>query len=125
MKKYAKSTTAGALVLAAALTACGKQAVAPQPAMPQPTAGEARAAQVTTAAAATVLGALNDADWYVVISPQDQRAKPLVVQVPSKPECDRSVAEFNLKAVDPAAPDADPPKAWCLVGKDVRARLGV
>lgn len=125
MKKYAKPTTASALVLVAALTACGKQAVAPQPAMPQPTAGQARAAQVTAAGTATVLGALNDADWYVVISPQDQRAKPLVVQMPSKPECDRGVAEFSLKAVDPATPDAEPPKAWCLAGKDVRARLGV
>jgi len=125
MKKYAKPTTASALVLVAALTACGKQAVAPPPAMPQPTAGQARAAQVTTAGTATVLGALNDADWYVVISPQNQRAKPLVVQMPSKPECDRGVAEFSLKAVDPATPDAEPPKAWCLAGKDVRARLGV
>jgi hypothetical protein len=123
MKRYARPTTA--LVLVASLTACGKQAVAPQPAMPLQTAAQARAAQVTAAGTATVLGALNDVDWYVVISAQDRSVKPLVVQMPSKPECDRGVAEFSLKAVNPAAPDAEPPKAWCVVGKDVRARLGV
>lgn len=125
MKKYAKPMTASALVLVAALTACGKQAVAPQPARQQPTAGQESAVHVTTAGTATVLGALNDAEWYVVIRSQDQRVKPLVVQMPSKPECDRGVAEFSLKAVDPTTPDAEPPKAWCLVGKDVRNRLGV
>lgn len=118
MKRYARPTTA--LMLVAALTACGKQAVAPQP-----TAAQARAAQVTAAGAATVLGALNDVDWYMMISADDRRVKPLIVQMPSKPDCDRGVAEFSLKAVDPAAPDAEPPKAWCLAGKDVRTRLGV
>lgn len=125
MKKYAIHTTASALVLLAVLSGCGKQAGAPQVAMPQASAGQTKDAQVTVAGAATVLGALNDDDWYVVISPQDRRVKPLVVQAPSKPDCDRSVAEFSLKAVNPAAPDAEPPKAWCLVGKDVRTRLGV
>lgn len=125
MKKYANLTTASALVLVAALTGCGKQAVAPQAGTPPLSAGQAKAAQVTAAGTATVLGALNDDDWYVMISPQDRRAKPLVVQMPSRPDCDRGVAEFSLKAVDPAAPDAEPPKAWCLAGKEVRTRLGV
>lgn len=107
-------------MLVVALTACGKQIVAPQvPAAPLAAAAE----QASAAGKATVLGALNDVDWYMVVKAQDNNKKPLVIWTESKPACDQNVAEFSLKAVDPASA-GDAPQAWCMVGKDVRAKLG-
>lgn len=118
MKKNSKLVTAASLALVVALTACGKQAVAPQgPAqVPAATAG-----QPPVASNATVLGALNDADWYMVVSAQGN-AKPFVIQAESKPACEQNVAEFSLKALDPES-KVEPPKAWCMIGKEVRAQL--
>lgn len=119
MAKDAKSTTASALALVVALTACGKQTLTPQAAaIPRAAASQPGAGK------ATVLGALNDVDWYMVVAPQDTRKKPIVIWTGSKTACDRNVAEFSLKAVDTASA-AEPPEAWCLIGKDVRTKLGV
>jgi hypothetical protein len=124
MKKTAKPMTASALALVVILTACGKQAVAPQvPAAPAASIAAAPA-QPPAADKATVLGALNDVDWYMVVNAQDKNKKPLVIWAESKPACDQNVAEFSLKAVNPAS-TSDAPQAWCMVGKDVRAKLGV
>jgi hypothetical protein len=120
MKKWQKFATAGALALVVALTACGKQAVAPHSTVP----GSVAAAGAPAAAdRATVLGELKDTGWYMVVTAQ-ANAKPLVIQAESKPACDSSVAEFSIKAVDPAS-KAEPPKAWCMIGSEIRAKLGV
>lgn len=106
-----------ALVLAAALSGCYQKAVAPE---------AQRAAIVETPQApanATVLGALKDSDWYMIVSATGS-AKPLVIWTGAKPTCERDAAEFSLKAVDPSS-DAEPPKAWCMQGSVVRSRLGV
>jgi len=120
MTKYSKFMAGSALALIVALTACGKQAVAPQ----APAAhAQVAAGQQAGGAKATVLGALNDGDWYMVVSAQGAGKKPLVIWTESKPACDQNVAEFSLKAIDPASP-AEPPTAWCRLGKDVRVMLG-
>lgn len=121
MKKYQKMATAGTLALVVALTACGKQAVTPQSAAPA--SAPAVAGAQAAAGQATVLGELKDAEWYMVVTAQGA-AKPLVIQAESKPACESSVAEFSIKAVDPAS-KVEPPKAWCMIGKDIRAKLSV
>lgn len=123
MKNHQKSVTAAALAVVVALTACGKQAVAPQSAASIPPAAPAPGGQQGAAGNATVLGQIQDANWYMVVAAQGA-AKPLVIQAESKPACESSVAEFSLKAVDPAS-KVEPPKAWCMIGSEIRAKLGV
>jgi len=120
MTKHPKFMTAGALALVVALTACSKQAVAPQAPVAH---AQVAAGQQSGDAKATVLGALNDGDWYMVVSTRGVGKKPLVIWTESKPACDQNVAEFSLKAVDPAS-SVEPPTAWCRLGKDVRVMLG-
>jgi hypothetical protein len=121
MKKHRKMATAGALALVVALTACGKQALAPQSIAPASVPAVA-GAQLPPSTA-TVLGELRDAGWYMVVTAQGT-AKPLVIQADSKPACESSVAEFSIKAVDPGSKN-EPPKAWCMIGSEIRAKLRV
>lgn len=108
-----------ALALATLLSGCSKQADLPRAQHPQVVAPY----QAPQNANATVLGALKESDWYLVVSASGS-AKPLVIWTESKLACDRSAGDFSLKAVDSSS-DAEPPKAWCLQGNEIQSRLGV
>jgi len=106
------------MVFAYALTGCGQESGGPRPlAMP---AVEAHSTPRNSNA--TVLGAIKNDDWYMVVSAPGS-AKPLVIWSESKSTCERDVGEFSLKAVDPTS-KAEPPKSWCMQGKEIRSRLG-
>ncbi|MFC5511126.1 hypothetical protein ACFPOU_08295 [Massilia jejuensis] len=119
MKHYGKFIVPAVLALGASMSGCGKQAAAPAP----------QAAPVIEAYAppkntnATVLGAIKKSDWYMVVSAPGS-AKPLVIWSESKSVCERDVGEFSLKAVHPAS-KAEPPKSWCMQGKEIQSKLGV
>lgn len=119
MKHYRKLIVPGLIVVFAALAGCGKQTVAPAPQDAPAIATDGQPKNVN----ATILGAVKDNDWYMVVSAPGN-AKPLVIWSESKEACDRDVGEFSLKAVD-AASKVEPPKAWCLLGKEIRSKLGV
>lgn len=121
MKKNAKLMMAAAVVLTAALAGCGKHAAAPQAVAVAP--AQVAAPEVPKAAKVSFFGSLNDAAWYFVVTSPNPNTKPLAIQVDSKESCDRTAIKFSLKAVDPAA-KSEPPKSWCLSGKDLRAQLG-
>jgi len=108
------------LALAALLSGCSKQVDAPQA---QQLPAVISTHQAPQNANATVLGAVKEGDWYLVVSAPGS-AKPLVIWTESKPACERNVGEFSLKAVDPSS-NAEPPKAWCMQGREIRSRLGV
>jgi hypothetical protein len=118
MKHYGKLIYPTLLALAVALSACGKQPASPV----------AQSASVIEAygqpknANATVLGAVKENDWYMVVSAPDS-AKPLVIWSESKSTCERDVGEFSLKAVD-ATSKVEPPKSWCMQGKEIQLKLG-
>lgn len=126
MKKHTKLATAAALAIVVGLTACGQQAItphAPAPAQASVPAPAAPAdAQAPVADDVAVFGALNDADWYMVVKGKDS-AKPIVIQAESKSACELNVAEFSLKSMTPHEGAA--PAARCMVGRDVRFQLGV
>lgn len=121
MTHYGKFIVPAALVLVAVLSGCGEQPAAPA-------ASAAQSAPVIEAygqpknANATVLGAVKENDWYMVVSAPGS-AKPLVIWSESKSTCERDVGEFSLKAVDPGA-KVEPPKSWCMQGKQIQAKLG-
>jgi hypothetical protein len=123
MKNYSAAKTASAWALIVTLAACGKQTVGAEgPA--QSLSGPAAGAGLSIAAGkATVLGALNESDWYMVVSAQDNTKKPLVIWTKSKSACDQNMAEFSLKTIDPTS-QVEPPQAWCMIGRDVRSKLG-
>lgn len=108
------------VALAALLSGCSKQVDAPQ-AQQLPAVISTR--QAPQNENATVLGVVKEDGWYLVVSAPGS-AKPLVIWTESKPTCERNVGEFSLKAVDPSS-SAEPPKAWCIQGKEIRSRLGV
>lgn len=118
MKHFEKFIIPAVLAMAAVLSGCGKQPVAPA----------AQSAPVIEAsghpknASATVLGAIKENDWYMVVSASGS-VKPLVIWSESKAACERDVGEFSLKAVDPSS-KAEPPKSWCMLGKEIKAKLG-
>jgi len=118
MKHYGKLTGPVLLALAAALSGCGKQAAAPG-ARTTPTIEAYDQPQNTNA---TVLGAVRENDWYMVVSAPGS-AKPLVIWSESKSACERDVGEFSLKSVNPAS-KSEPPKSWCMQGKEIQAKLG-
>lgn len=115
---YEKFIVPAVLALGAVLSGCGKQpaAPAPQSAPVIETYGQPKHAN------ATVLGAVKENDWYMVVSAPGS-AKPLVIWSKSKSTCERDVGEFSLKAVDPAS-KVEPPKSWCMQGKEIQAKLG-
>lgn len=117
MKHYGKLICPTLLALAAALSACGKQAVPNEPA-----ARELKAFVKLQNPQATVLGPVKDNDWYMVVSAVGS-VKPIVIWSESKSTCERDVGEFSLKAVDPAS-KIEPPKSWCMQGREIRAKLG-
>jgi hypothetical protein len=118
MKHYREFAVPFVLALAATLSGCKKEpAPAPQIApMIEPSAQPKNAR-------ATVLGAIKENDWYMVVSAPGS-AKPLVIWSESKSICERDVGEFSLKAVDPAS-KSEPPKSWCVQGKEIQSKLGV
>jgi hypothetical protein len=128
MKKQ-KLVTAAALAIMVALTACGQQAITPrapapaQASVPAPAPAAPANAQAPAADDVAVFGALNDADWYMVVKGKDA-VKPIVIQAESKSACELNVAEFSLKSITPHE-GAVPAAARCLVGRDVRSQLGV
>lgn len=119
MKQDHKMIGPFVLALAAALSGCYQKAGAPE----AQRAAIVETPQAPANANVTVLGALKDSDWYMIVSATGS-AKPLVIWTGSKPTCERDAGEFSLKAVDPSS-DAEPPKAWCMQGGEVRSRLGV
>lgn len=118
MKHYGKLIGPALLALAGVLSGCGKQPAAPaaQSAPMIETYGQPKNAN------ATVLGAVKENDWYMVVSAPGS-AKPLVIWSESKSMCERDVGEFSLRAVDPAS-KAEPPKSWCMQGKEIQSKLG-
>lgn len=118
MKYYGKLICPTLLALAAALSACGKQAAVPT----EPAAPELQAFVKQRDPQATVLGPVKDNDWYMVVTTVGS-TKPIVIWSESKSTCEREVGEFSLKAVDPAS-TIEPPKSWCMQGREIRAKLG-
>lgn len=118
MKHYGKLICPTTLALAASLSACGKQAGAP----PTQSAPVIEAYGQSKSANATVLGAVKENDWYMVVSAPGS-AKPLVIWSESKSTCQRDVGEFSLKAIDPNT-KVEPPKSWCMQGKEIQLKLG-
>ena len=118
MKHYGKFIVPAVVALAAVLSGCGKQPAAPaaQSAPAIEAYGQPKSAN------ATVLGAIKANDWYMVVSAAGS-VKPLVIWSESKAACERDVGEFSLKAVDPSS-KAEPPKSWCMQGKEIQAKLG-
>lgn len=127
MKKHTKLATAAALAIVVGLTACGQQAITPHAPAPAQASVRAPAAPANAQALAAddiaVFGALNDADWYMIVKGKDA-AKPIVIQAASKSACELNVAEFSLKSMTPHEGAASA-AARCLVGRDVRSQLGV
>lgn len=115
MKHYGEFIVPAVLVLAAVLSGCGKQPAAQSAPMIE-AYGQQKNAN------ATVLGAVKENDWYMVVSAPSS-AKPLVIWSESKSTCERDVGEFSLKAVDPAS-KVEPPKSWCMQGKEIQSKLG-
>lgn len=118
MMYYEKVAALAVVVLVAALSGCGKHT---SPASQQNIPVTEAHSQPTNANA-TVLGAVKENDWYMVVSALGS-AKPLVIWSESKSTCERDVGEFSLKAVDPTS-KAEAPKSWCMQGKEIRSRLG-
>jgi hypothetical protein len=118
MKHHRNLTGLALLGMAAALAGCGKEAAAPS----APATAAIETYGKSQNANATVLGAVNESDWYMVVS-APKSAKPLVIWSESKLACERAVGEFSLKAVDPSS-KAEPPKSWCMQGKEIQAKLG-
>lgn len=124
MNQNAKFMIAAAVALTTALAGCGRHAAAPQAVATAPVQATAPAAPAAPKIAkASFFGTLNDAGWYFVVTSPNPSTKPLVILVDTKESCDRTVIKFSLKAVDPAS-KSEPPKAWCMLGKDLRAQLG-
>lgn len=108
----------------AVLTACSpKQAQTGQAAIPGAAAITGVSNSQLSASNATVFGRIIDTDWYMIVAGA-AGVKPLVIWSPSKPECDSTAAEFNLKSVDPNRSD-EPPKAWCTTGYELRTKHNI
>jgi hypothetical protein len=123
MMKNAQLMMAGAIALTAALSGCGKHAAAPQAVAAAPAPASVAAPEVPKSTKVSFFGSLNDAAWYFVVTSPNPNTKPMAIQVDTKESCDRTAIKFSLKAVDPAS-KSEPPKSWCMSGKDLRAQLG-
>lgn len=119
--KNAKLMIAAAAVLTATIAGCSKHAASPQAAAVAP--AQAGATEVPNAAKVSFFGTLNDAGWYFVVTSPNPTTKPLAIRLDSKESCETTSVKFSLKAVDPAS-KSEPPKGWCMLGKDLRAQLG-
>lgn len=121
MNKNAQFMITAAVLLTTSLAGCSRHPAAPQAAAVAP--AQVSASEVPKATKVSFFGSLNDAAWYFVVTSPDPKTKPLAIQVDSKESCDRTAIKFSLKAVDPASV-SEPPKSWCMSGKDLRAHLG-
>ena len=114
-----KIGVACAIALIASLAGCGKKVSSPPEQTPQQREVQALHANIN----ATFFGAVRDADWYLIIS-SPESAKPLVIWSGEKEVCIQDSSEFALKSVDMTSV-TEPPRAWCLKGRELRARFGI
>lgn len=120
------------VLAAAAVMLAGGCAKSPAPAGATPQVHAAPAAVLSSSApgvvptpnpGVTVFGAVKEADWYMVVT-SPNKVKPLIIWSESRTECDVYVADFNLQSVVPDA-KGEAPKAWCMLGKDLRSRFDI
>lgn len=119
MKESRNIGVACTIAMVAVLAGCGKRVASPPE--PSPLQREVQALQANQNA--IFFGAVRDEDWYLIIS-SPESAKPLVIWSGEKGVCLQDSSEFALKAVV-TSPGTESPRAWCVIGRELKSRLGI